>query len=202
MAKKGHGIFLVYADIDPKHEEEFNAWYNTEHLPELLSLPGFLDAARYMAYKGVPKYLAVYELESAEALKTAEFQKWRANPQPMESAHLANGHRQEPVSRYRAADLPGRSREARSGHGASPANRPYVRSLRAPIKSGTSGTTVSMYRVIARFPGSSTPDATASSMANHAMQPCMSSRTKRCRKPPIGISSVRVPRQDPAACAM
>ena len=68
MAKKGRGIFLVYTDIDPQYEEEFNAWYNTEHLPELLSLPGFLDAARYVAYKGVPKYLAVYELESAEAL--------------------------------------------------------------------------------------------------------------------------------------
>jgi hypothetical protein len=82
MAKKGRGIFLVYTDIDPMHEDEFNAWYNTEHLPELLSLPGFLDAARYVAYKGVPRYLAVYELESAEALKSAEFQKWRANPSP------------------------------------------------------------------------------------------------------------------------
>jgi hypothetical protein len=50
MAKKGRGIFLVYTDIDPMHEDEFNAWYNTEHLPELLSLPGVLDAARYVAY--------------------------------------------------------------------------------------------------------------------------------------------------------
>ena len=47
MAKKGNGIFLVYTDIDPKFDEEFNAWYNTEHLGELLSLPGFLDAARW-----------------------------------------------------------------------------------------------------------------------------------------------------------
>jgi hypothetical protein len=82
MAKKGRGIFLVYADIDPRHEDEFNAWYNSEHLPELLSLPGFLDAGRYVAYKGVPRYLAVYELDSTEALKSAEFQKWRANPSP------------------------------------------------------------------------------------------------------------------------
>ena len=82
MAKRGNGIFLVYTDIDPKFEEEFNAWYNTEHLAELLNLPGFLDAARYAAYKGGPKYLAVYELASADALKTAEFQKWRANPSP------------------------------------------------------------------------------------------------------------------------
>ena len=82
MAMKGNGIFLVYTDIDPKFDEEFNAWYNTEHLGELLSLPGFLDAARYVAEKGGPKYLAVYELTSADALKTAEFQKWRANPSP------------------------------------------------------------------------------------------------------------------------
>ena len=27
--------FLVYADIDPKFEEEFNAWYNTEHLARI-----------------------------------------------------------------------------------------------------------------------------------------------------------------------
>ena len=32
MATKGNGIFLVYTDIDPKFDEEFNAWYNTEHL--------------------------------------------------------------------------------------------------------------------------------------------------------------------------
>ena len=82
MAKKVQGIFLVYTDIDPKYEEEFNAWYNTEHLPDLLRLPGFLDGARYVAEKGGPKYLAVYELTSAEALKSAEFQKVRANPTP------------------------------------------------------------------------------------------------------------------------
>jgi len=82
MAKKGNGIFLVYADVDPKHEEEFNAWYDTEHLRDLLKLPGFLDAARYVAVKGGPKYLAAYELASVDALKSAEFQAYRANPTP------------------------------------------------------------------------------------------------------------------------
>jgi len=82
MDKKSNGIFQVYTDIDPKYDEEFNAWYNTEHLGDLLSLPGFLDAARYVAEKGGPKYLAVYELTSADALQTAEFQKVRANPSP------------------------------------------------------------------------------------------------------------------------
>jgi hypothetical protein len=82
MAKKGNGIFLVYTDIDPQHEEEFNAWYNTEHLGDLLKLPGFLDAARYVAVKGGPRHLAAYELASADALKSPEFQQYRGNPTP------------------------------------------------------------------------------------------------------------------------
>jgi antibiotic biosynthesis monooxygenase (ABM) superfamily enzyme len=82
MAKKGNGIFLVFTDIDPKHEEEFNAWYNTEHLGDLLKLPGFLDAGRYVAAKGGPKYLAIYELASADALKSPEFLRLRGNPSP------------------------------------------------------------------------------------------------------------------------
>ncbi len=64
MAQKGRGIFMVYVDIDAPHVQEFNEWYNKEHLPELLSVPGILSAARYEAVKGGPKYLAFYELES------------------------------------------------------------------------------------------------------------------------------------------
>src|SRR3954464_5021364 len=74
MAKKGGAILLVYTDLaDEKYDEEFNAWYDTQHLPQLMELPGFLDAARYVAVKGGPKYLAAYELASAEAGKTPEF---------------------------------------------------------------------------------------------------------------------------------
>ena len=47
MANKGKGIFLVYVDIDAKHEKDFNDLYNTGHLPELLAVPGILSAARY-----------------------------------------------------------------------------------------------------------------------------------------------------------
>ena len=73
MAKKGRGILLVYSDIDPQYEEEYNAWYDTQHLPDLLAWPGFLDAARYVAVKGGPKYLAAYELESPEVIQRPEY---------------------------------------------------------------------------------------------------------------------------------
>ena len=73
VAQKGRGIFLVYVDIDAKDDQEFNEWYNTEHLPELLAVPGILAAARYEAVKGGPKYLACYELVNVEVLHTPAF---------------------------------------------------------------------------------------------------------------------------------
>src|SRR4051812_30828434 len=70
MAQKGRGIFMVYVDIDAQHVQEFNKWYNEEHLPELLSVPGILSAARYEAVKGGPQYLACYELDSVAVMRT------------------------------------------------------------------------------------------------------------------------------------
>ena len=61
-AKKGDGLLMVYCEVPAKYEEEFNAWYNEEHIPERLSIPGVLSAARYQAVAGGPKYLACYEL--------------------------------------------------------------------------------------------------------------------------------------------
>jgi hypothetical protein len=74
MANKGRAIYLVYTDlVDEKYDEEFNAWYDTRHLPQLTAIPGILDAARYVAVKGGPKYLAAYELERAEVLESEAF---------------------------------------------------------------------------------------------------------------------------------
>ena len=53
---------MVYTDVGPEHEDEFNRWYDEEHIPERLSIPGVLSAARYAAVQGGPKYLACYEL--------------------------------------------------------------------------------------------------------------------------------------------
>jgi hypothetical protein len=61
VAKKGNGIFLVFTDVDPQHEGELIAWYNTEHLGDVLKLPGFLDAAAYAATKGGPTDLSIIQ---------------------------------------------------------------------------------------------------------------------------------------------
>ena len=74
MAKtRGTGLLMVWTDIDAEHEAEFNRWYDEEHLPELLQVPGFLSAGRYSALKGGPKYLAIYELEDHNVLRSAAY---------------------------------------------------------------------------------------------------------------------------------
>ena len=74
MAKtRGTGLLMVWTDIDEEYEAEFNRWYDEEHVAKLLTVPGFLSAGRYVALKGGPKYLAIYELEDHIALRSAAY---------------------------------------------------------------------------------------------------------------------------------
>jgi hypothetical protein len=70
---RGMGLLMLWCDVDPEHEAEFNRWYDEEHIKHLTSVPGFLDGGRYVAIKGGPKYLAMYELEDHNVLKSAAF---------------------------------------------------------------------------------------------------------------------------------
>ena len=53
------GLLLMMTDIDPAHEEDFNLWYEEEHLDERMAIPGFINARRFTALEGGPKYLAL-----------------------------------------------------------------------------------------------------------------------------------------------
>ncbi len=80
VARKGSAVMMVFVDIDAEMDADFNAWYDQEHIGDLLGMPGFLNAGRYQALKGGPRYLACYELESVEALQTPEYLKFRNEP--------------------------------------------------------------------------------------------------------------------------
>jgi hypothetical protein len=43
----GGTILVVMMEVDPAHEDEFNRWYNDEHLPERLEIPGYVSARRF-----------------------------------------------------------------------------------------------------------------------------------------------------------
>ena len=78
--KKGHGLLMVYTDVPADVEEEFKRWYDEEHIPERLAIPGVLSAARYVALQGGPKHLACYELSEPEAWHSDAWQHHLTNP--------------------------------------------------------------------------------------------------------------------------
>lgn len=55
---------LVWTDVDPVHEADFNRWYDREHVAERLAIPGFLSARRFARIGAGRKYLALYRTES------------------------------------------------------------------------------------------------------------------------------------------
>jgi hypothetical protein len=60
-------VLIVEVEIDPADDEEFNRWYDEEHVPEKLRSPGFRSARRFRAHDDDTRYLVIYELDSPEA---------------------------------------------------------------------------------------------------------------------------------------
>lgn len=78
------GLLLTLTEPPPAMEDEFNAWYDEEHLPERLAIPGFRSAQRWVAdvSPGEGKYLATYELDSAAVLSSPQYLSFFEKPAP------------------------------------------------------------------------------------------------------------------------
>jgi hypothetical protein len=61
------GLVAVWLSVEPRHEEEFNAWYRFEHLDDMIGLEGFYSGRRYASDWLYPKYLALYETDNEKA---------------------------------------------------------------------------------------------------------------------------------------
>lgn len=70
-------VMLMMIDVPPEDEAGFNRWYNEEHLPELMALPGFISARRFEVDGEGQKYLAIYELENEKVFDTPQYKAWR-----------------------------------------------------------------------------------------------------------------------------
>jgi hypothetical protein len=71
MAK---GILIPVVDFTGIAEDEFHDWYDTEHIPERLRVPGFLSAERWISDRNPKISVATYELENVDVLKSAAYQ--------------------------------------------------------------------------------------------------------------------------------
>jgi hypothetical protein len=82
-------VYWVMMDVEPHREALFNELYETEHLPLLLKLPCLVNVVRYRtSTAGEPRYLAVYEVESAELPgsklwnDTSDIGRWKPDVRP------------------------------------------------------------------------------------------------------------------------
>ena len=89
MPLAGKGMLLTSMDIDPKHEADFNRWYDREHLIERGAIDGFLEARRYVAHQGSPKYLCLYSTETFEVLDSVAYRKALTTPTEWSKTNLA-----------------------------------------------------------------------------------------------------------------
>jgi hypothetical protein len=89
MPLAGKGMLLTSMDIDPSHEADFNRWYDREHLVERVAIDGFLEARRYVAHQGSPKYLCLYSTETFEVLDSPAYRAALMNPTDWSKTNLA-----------------------------------------------------------------------------------------------------------------
>jgi hypothetical protein len=89
MPIAGKGMLLTSMDIDAANEAEFNRWYDREHLEERVAIDGFLEARRYVAHDGRPKYLSLYSTATFEVLDSPTYRTALANQTDWSKANIA-----------------------------------------------------------------------------------------------------------------
>ncbi|MCM8732032.1 DUF4286 family protein [Hephaestia sp. GCM10023244] len=72
---EAQGLLLNQMDIDAAHEDEFNDWYDTEHLPRIAAVDGVIAARRFRSDADTPRYLATYHLRDLDVVRGAA---WKA----------------------------------------------------------------------------------------------------------------------------
>jgi hypothetical protein len=78
-------MYIVHTDIPDHIIDEYNAWYDKEHLPRCANIPGVLRARRYTAVACTssdagPKYLTAYDLTGPDVWESPAAQLARKTP--------------------------------------------------------------------------------------------------------------------------
>jgi len=85
MTLLGSAAMLLSFEIDAEAIAEHDDWHTHEHLPERLSIPGFLRGTRWIALQGQPRYFVIYEVEQLATLTSSAYLERLNNPSPWTS---------------------------------------------------------------------------------------------------------------------
>jgi hypothetical protein len=71
-------VFALCVDVDAEREDEFNEWYDKDHLPAVVACPGVISGRRFTAERigrgaqDIATYWAFYEVESEAAMHSPQ----------------------------------------------------------------------------------------------------------------------------------
>lgn len=77
------GILSIFNNVAPGREDDFEHWFQSEHLKERLAVPGFLQGRRYKALSADRQFFNYYLTESANVLTSPAYLERVNNPTPM-----------------------------------------------------------------------------------------------------------------------
>lgn len=172
----GEAVLAIWFDVDPADEGELNTWYPRQHLPERLSVPGFLRGRRYEAAGAGPRYFTLYELSDPGVLSSAPYLErlnhptdWTRRVLPTFRRMVRGGYRRlggagERVERHlMTVRLEAQSGDPESAHpwlssvAAAPGTLPHVTAAAAYAADRSAASVVTEERRLVRDPQPATP---------------------------------------------
>jgi len=82
MPLLGQAAMLLSFDVLAEAITEHDDWHTHEHLPERLSIPGFIRGTRWVALTGSPRYFVAYEVEQLSTLSSTAYLERLNHPSP------------------------------------------------------------------------------------------------------------------------
>lgn len=73
LSQDAMGELLIWTDIAQDKEDDFNRWYDTEHMQERASIPGFQWSRRYHSATAHRPYLALYRTDTLHVFTSASY---------------------------------------------------------------------------------------------------------------------------------
>ena len=82
MSDSRIGMIVIWNDIKEEMRDEFIQWHSIEHLPERVSIPGFISGQRWYGEHASPQYLTTYVTQNAGVLTSDPYIQRLNDPTP------------------------------------------------------------------------------------------------------------------------
>jgi hypothetical protein len=75
-------MIVIWNDIKEEMRDEFVQWHSSEHLPERVSIPGFISGQRWYGEHASPQYLTTYVTQNTGVLTSDAYIQRLNDPTP------------------------------------------------------------------------------------------------------------------------